>query len=559
MLRSTKRWISRTSLPHPWFEMDHHLLKPDIELQKIIRARERMGGLAEPTPEVDTSYMEFNQETTPLYDVSKQDFEAFPEYLSMFIRFYANYNPDLVINNALEHPSVPFNTRIQKLEEFDRNYTVNEIENLDRMDSRYIISRFTPPKFKQLMDVVLSKVPLHGSMVPMNQYQAYSDLNYALDKVIFAFHFGEGAFFSEEEELTLKRLMVRQMSSGDWLDKRDIPFVTEAEHNFLLGMINWPGSEEHEYRCTYRPYFKDFEIEQSWVFRDRSLAKLTKGMWLRKIQKPRTRADIIGRNIMERLKCYLSCPEFRMAFILPSSFVARNNLLILHVWLMNERLTRIAADIMQEVSKITWKDYLFDSEIRRQTKNSKKVLKFIAFLNEKLKTMFRTQTERSLYRVKVHPSQRRRIKTVCEKQAEQVTYLLYKHFMSDNKEYDQLNPLMQLIFFPQNRKSTQYSSFVFEIAEYVQKHREYLKTLTLEDFQACAIDWDVMRMDKKSIQARMKQQFEFTDELSTDLTQEDLKIISDLETDLEQEEPTREDVPKKPSYPKDEKYKPLNK
>ena len=249
--------------------------------------------------------------------------------------------------------------------------------------------------------------------------------------------------------------------------------------------------------------------------------------------------------------------NFYSAFDLPGSFVARNNILILHIWLINERLRHLGYEVMQDIDQYTIWQRIVDPGIRSEVSSGKKIVKMLAFINDKLMSMFEKQTDKSLYLIKIHPAQRKKIKNICEKQAEQVCYLLYKHFDKENKGYKDLDLLMQLIFYPQKQPTKTFPDFIFQIGEYVMKHREHLSTLTLDDIKNSNIDWDVLRIDPNVVElmkkAREDQQPVYP---PNPLDDSDLSVIENLENILPEER--RSKLEKSPESFLNEKYKPLN-
>lgn len=282
MLFRQLRKFSQSSLPHPWYEPEHPMLKPDLDMQSLIRYTERTRNKhEEPEQDIDYSHLESNSDTVQLHEVSQSDILAAPEYMQLYLKLYANYNPDLVIQNVAQLPRVNFDRTLQQLVEFHLNYTYDELESATQVDTRYVISRFAPPRFKRLIDKVLEKAPLCGLMVPMQQYEGYSDLTLALDREIFVFFYGEGAFFDEYERSLYRRVLLKQVSSGEWVDGRKIPFVTEPEDNFLIGMLNWPGTEDHEYSFQYKPYFREYSFDQEYFYSPSAgfIQKLIRSLW----------------------------------------------------------------------------------------------------------------------------------------------------------------------------------------------------------------------------------------------------------------------------------------
>jgi hypothetical protein len=273
----------------------------------------------------------------------------------------------------------------------------------------------------------------------------------------------------------------------------------------------------------------------------------------------------VSYTLVDRIKRYFISREFNYgkiysAFDLPGSFVSRNNLLFVHIWIICERLRVLGYELTLSIKDYSITQRWLNQKVRKECKEVKQKLKLIAYLNEKLLNLCESQTDKALYLLKVHPAQRNKIKSICEKQAQNVTYLLFKHFELENKGYQDLDVLMQSIFFPQKQPLKEFPEFIFSISEYVMKHREYLSHLSLDDIKNANIDWDVLRIDKKVVklmkQARNKEEVQSYPQNTLD--ENDMMVIEMLESILPEEK--RKVVEEKTrSNPLKEKYKPIDK
>jgi hypothetical protein len=317
MLRIIQRGITRTALPHPWFDLEHPMLKPDPQLMKLIRYRQSIGKLVQ-KEDRDMSLEECNADPQDVYEMTSEAYFSDPPVMEMLQKLYANFSPGKIIQQVSELPGFDFDKRLQVLEKFDSNYTNQEMSDAKVIDGRYVVSRFCPPKFKRLIDVVLEKLPIFGSVVERGESERFFELSAAIDKEIQTFFFGGGAFFSDFERSMFRRYIFRQMAYEEFLDNREIPFVTEAEDNFTIGMINWPGSDDHEYRCFYRPYFREFIVEKEfWGFPQHTMVhRIYRRMWYYNYYKyslfsnPKHFAATVGITIVDRLKRYFISREF---------------------------------------------------------------------------------------------------------------------------------------------------------------------------------------------------------------------------------------------------------
>ena len=185
-----RRWASRSSLPHPLFEEQSSLFKPDPYTERLMRdERKRRRNMIQPEP-IDFNSVEYNADTTKMYDVTPEDIQQYGDPIHMYFKLYANKYPEEILDRAVHYPQLQFNKELQKLQDFSKNYTISEMRNNDHIDTRYVVSRFCPPYFKILMDIVMSKIPMFGITVPMSEYEQLERTDAELDKEIFIFHFG---------------------------------------------------------------------------------------------------------------------------------------------------------------------------------------------------------------------------------------------------------------------------------------------------------------------------------------------------------------------------------
>ena len=312
MIKLFKRFITKSGLPHPWFEPEHPLVRSDPRFLKLVRKMERI----KPPPEQPNKEMlfdEYNSDLTPLYELSQEAYMSDPPMMEMFVKLYSHYNPTKIIKELEDFPRLDFNANIQKLEGYETNYTYQEMENASFIDSRFVVSRFSPPKFKKLVDVLLEKIPVFGLVPPMEEYEKLAELDLSISGYVLTFFYGEGPFFDEEERWLYRKAILLQISNEKFLDDRFIPMVNDAEDNFLAGMINWASTNDPENRCVYRPFFREFVIEKEFWYKtpENMVGRFFYNRWVaRNLKNPRKYANKVGINIVERLKKYLLSPEF---------------------------------------------------------------------------------------------------------------------------------------------------------------------------------------------------------------------------------------------------------
>jgi hypothetical protein len=132
-------------------------------------------------------------------------------------------------------------------------------------------------------------------------------------------------------------------------------------------MFNWPGADENDWNFTLRPIFKPYEIDREFTYP-------TKGFWerfkmnyrIKVFKRPRTRGAAVASILFDRILLYVGSPEFKYCFDLPDSFVGRNLIILIHMWMLLERLSVLAAEyVNKHLPNIPWyKRYLVPSSRR---------------------------------------------------------------------------------------------------------------------------------------------------------------------------------------------------
>lgn len=254
---------------------------------------------------------------------------------------------------------------------------------------------------------------------------------------------------------------------------------------------------------------------------------------------------------MERIKLYVGCPEVRYMVDVPQGFVARCNFIMLHVWLIQDRLAQLLRDISQASAEIS--RFAFDA-------HSKKVRFDEAFckgMQRELEDQFEENVERWMQDVKIHPFQRRRFLDLAKRHGKVCSFLLTEHFQG--RSYRQLPEVLHSIFFP-HRPYHSYRLFVLQMTDYLSKTREVFKTMTVEQFQVCHSVWDIKCIDPKAVQ-KLRQEFAAKETPAPDkafeLSPQDMETIEELDTILPEEDDVKVQV--QAPIQRDEKYRPKHK
>lgn len=261
MLRRLTRSFAGTSLPHREFDYSHPLFKltsPELTFSKL---KERQSpDLVEPEPR-DIFHEEFNAYPYALHEISSEDAAKEPELVEVFSKLYSYLNPELKVEEAKLTPGfnfskANFSMNSQELQPFKTNYTPVQIRELTEIDTRYVVSRFSPPMLKAFIDETLTKMPIDGSVVPLAAYEEFQEVWDEVRRLSYSFFIGDGAFFSDAERSMYRKALIDMALSGRFADRRQPVIMTHSEKHFFEGVVNWPSSDNSsDVEFMYRPYF----------------------------------------------------------------------------------------------------------------------------------------------------------------------------------------------------------------------------------------------------------------------------------------------------------------
>jgi len=235
----------------------------------------------------------------------------------------------------------------------------------------------------------------------------------------------------------------------------------------------------------------------------------------------------------------------------PQGFVARCNFIMLHVWLLSDRLAQLQRDTAQAIAGGS--RFSFDANARKVRFDHT----FCQAMQRELAEQFDENVERWMQDVKIHPFQRKRFLDLAKRHGKVCSFLLTEHFQGRSNR--QLPDVLHSIFFP-HRPYHSYRLFVLQMTEYLGKTREALKSVTIEQFQVCHSIWDIKRIDPKAVQ-QLRQEFASKETPAPDkaleLSPQDMETIEELDTILPEEEDVKVQV--QAPTPRDEKYRPKHK
>lgn len=248
---------------------------------------------------------------------------------------------------------------------------------------------------------------------------------------------------------------------------------------------------------------------------------------------------------------YVGCPEVRYLIDVPQGFVARCNFIMLHVWLLADRLEQLLRDLTPAVSALSW--FRLDAEAKQLRFDQAFCKAMIRELNDQ----FIENVQKWMEDVKIHPFQRRRFLDLAKRHGKVCSFLLSEHFQGRSNR--QLPDVLHSIFFP-HRAYHSYRLFVLQMTEYLNKTREAMKSMTLEQFKVCHVLWDIKRIDPQAVQ-RLREEFASKETPAPDkaleLSQADMETIEELDTILPEEEDVKVQLTTPPS--REEKYRPKHK
>jgi len=488
-------------LPHREFEYYHPLFKMTKPEVYYMRLKQRNSPDLKEREERSIMHEENNAYPFELHEVTQEDIDKNPDLTSLCTKLYSYLNPELKLEEIRDLPNVPFDSSIQKLQPFSQNYTQIELNKVTEVDTRYIVSRFSPPMLKAFIDEALLKYPIYGAVVPKALYEDYQAVLDEVRRLCYTFFKGDGGFFNDYERSLYRKSLVDQSIAGQFADKRQPLAFTPSEIHFLEGVTNWPGSDNgSDTEFMYRPYFNSFDfIKEKYSMPESSFSKnLFRSYFVyRSINSNKLLANATATTLFKRVLIYLRCPEFSYNLDIPDSLIARNNLIGVHIWLLSSTLRRIASAVLNDMKDISVFARLTDVKARRKYNDYKKVFKITSLTSNNLKDHFLQMTDNCLTSLKISPVQRKKLEKLTENHAQQIQNLLRGHFEIDKKGREDLEIVVQEIFFPQYKDAVSFRPFVHQMTEYIFKHWEYLKTVSFDDFLYATIDWDVLRMDRE--------------------------------------------------------------
>jgi len=250
-----------------------------------------------------------------------------------------------------------------------------------------------------------------------------------------------------------------------------MPDFTYSEKQFLKYIFNWPNSDnKSDFHFTLRPIYKPFDLDKVFVEYDTTRWENYKQRWRqRTFRRPRTRGASRGGTIFDRIITYVGSPEFKYAFDLPDSFVGRNLIIMIHMWLVMDRISIIAQTGIRPQLKAISTLRKFTPSGYSEAKECRKALKYMSWISTKIKERFSADTEKWLKRVTMHPAQRNRIHKIVDKYSERATYLLFEHFNRHGKTTEGMDTLIFKMFYPHRGTAKTYPMFVYQFSDYLVK------------------------------------------------------------------------------------------
>lgn len=288
-------------------------------------------------------------------------------------------------------------------------YTMTDISHLKFLhslklfDTCYIISRFFEANEKLLFDAKNEKLLVSGRVPFMEDIQLFENLKVKIDELIKKFY--EGDKLSEfERSIERAYLILKQgkyeefLNKNSGLKKQDV-FLSFSERNKMSGHINF---RMHDMQYFFKPapifetinvekmFFHLYEIRYNVLNKFDYWKKLKLNFQYRKsLLSSKHRTEFVSSYIFLQVLQYVDCYEFNEEFKLNLNFKVTYNLILLHFWVIINKLKKIKNNKFSEnlVNQLLEKIYAYAEESRYKfgqldLQSDKKIILESIFVNK---------------------------------------------------------------------------------------------------------------------------------------------------------------------------------
>jgi hypothetical protein len=367
---------------------------------------------------------------------------------------------------------------------------MKHIHSHNIIDSGYVISRFFEEWEKPMYDAAFSKFFVCGRVEFMEDAEYFKKLKTDVNKLIDIFYNGDKlSEFEREIErayLTVKQNKFNELQAKYFANpklKRDECFLTFSEKNKIFGHVNF-RMRHPSYFFQPRPIFEKisvdkmfyslYEIRYNVLKKFQLYKKLQLKFYYRKslLNSPH-RVEYASYYLYLQVFQYLECYEFYNEFNLKLNFKQNFNMMVLHFWLIIQRLQKIAED--KNCDKLTKK---FCSQIIYNLKE--RIVNYFMGNLDKLQFTHRESPKISNVHIFVN----------------KLLDLYTWHFEIINHGENKLPLLRNLIndiVFENSGKSID-DKYLMKFVYYISIHYDYLNNKSYKDIESSDFDFSVMRI-----------------------------------------------------------------
>lgn len=235
---------------------------------------------------------------------------------------------------------------------------LKQMHNLNIIDSGYILSRFCEDGEKNMIDAIYEKVLVCGRVEFLEDYEFFENIRKECKRLVDVFYNGDklSPFEREIERayLHLKREKMGEIAriSEEWRRSKRECFLTFSERNKIHGHVNF-RMRHPTYFFNARPVFEKINPEvmfnSLYEIRNNSLSFLNnpikklklKFQYRKSLMRGYHRVEFVAYYIYLQIFQYLESYEFNNEFKLNLNFRVTFNMLLLHLWLIVQRLQKI--------------------------------------------------------------------------------------------------------------------------------------------------------------------------------------------------------------------------
>lgn len=367
---------------------------------------------------------------------------------------------------------------------------MKHIHSHNIIDSGYVISRFFEEWEKPMYDAAFSKFFICGRVEFMEDAEYFKNLRTDVSNLIDVFYNGDKLTEFEREieraYLTCKQNKFNELQAKYFANpklKIEECFLTFSEKNKISGHVNF-RMRHPQYFFQPRPIFEKISVENMFLSlyeirynvlkKFQIFKKLQLKFYYRKslLTSPH-RLEYASYYLYLQVFQYLECYEFYNEFNLKLNFKQNFNMMVLHFWLIIQRLQKLTED--KDSDKQTKK---FCNQIIKNLKE--RIVNY--FMSNLSKLQFTHRESPKIANVHIFINQ--------------ILDLYTWHFEIINHNENKLpllrNLVNELVF--ENSDKSINDKYLIKFAYYINIHYHYINTKSYKDIESSNFDFSIMRI-----------------------------------------------------------------